>query len=341
MSTATATHHWITRVAAHPESAAGARHRAGREHTARAPGFAARPGLHLHYRGGRTIEHLIFTNIYVGGKTAWAADDVAQIDWALSAAMSDRHLNNVIAQYDADGKTSTTFKPSRFLEGPLPAIVYKDVIEGFVAGLDGSGALSGFDLSTTVFNFMLPRGVVLVDGNSGGHEEHHHEEHNPSGERLRNPALAANDEADDSKHGLGGFHGSVHAKRGSKKETVLYSVGVYAEGRNGIVAFDKPWKSICATFYHELCEARTDPDVEDSIRAGNTAAGDRLLGWYSTRGGEIGDIPIDQAPTLSAVMKEVPLATSGRMVPVQFMWSNAVSGPEGPIAKRHPPAART
>ena len=41
---------------------------------------------------------------------------------------------------------------------------------------------------------------------------------------------------------------------------------------------------------------------------------------------------------LSTVMKEVPLK-SGGTVPIQLMWSNAVSGPEGPIAKKHKPAA--
>jgi len=310
-------------------------YRAGREHAARAAGFPARPGLNLHYFGGRTIEHLTFTNVYLGGKAAWSPDDVKQIDTSLAAAMSDPHLNNVIAQYDADGKTSTTFKPSRFLEGPLPPRVFRDVIEGFVAALDHAGALSGFDLATTVFNFMLPHGIVLVDGSSKGAQEQHE-----SDESHLNPAMAEHDEAVDSKHGLGGYHGSIHAKRGSKTDAVLYAVGVYAQGTNGIVAFDKPWKSICATFYHELCEARTDPDVEDSIRAGDTPAAERLLGWYSPKGGEIGDIPLDEAPTLGAVMQEVPLSSGGHTVPIQLMWSNAVGGPEGPIAKKHKPAAR-
>ena len=318
----------ITSVAAHPTSAAGTHYRAGREHAALAPGFAAKPGLNLHYWGGRTIEHLTFTNIYLGGKAKWHADDVTHIDWALAAAMSDERLNNVMAQYDADGRTSTVFKHSRILEGPLPARVFRDTVEGFVADLDRSGALGGFDPATTVFNFMLPRGIVLVDGNSEGHAERR-EPHAAVGEH--------DSEATDSKHGLGGFHGSVHAKRGAKTDTVLYAVGVYAEGTNGIVAFDKPWKNICATFYHELCEARTDPDVGEAIRTGN----DRLLGWYSARGGEIGDMPIDEARDIKDVMKEVPLTNGGTLVPVQLMWSNAVGGPEGPIAQRHKPAART
>jgi hypothetical protein len=34
-------------------------------------------------------------------------------------------------------------------------------------------------------------------------------------------------------------------------------------------------------------------------------------------------------------MKEVPLADGSGTVPTQLMWSNAVAGPEGPIATPH------
>jgi hypothetical protein len=125
-------------------------------------------------------------------------------------------------------------------------------------------------------------------------------------------------------------------RSGRLKETVYYAVSVYSEGTNGIVAFPHPWQNVCATLYHELCEARTDPDVEDAIRAGATPAGERLLGWYSSRGGEIGDIPMaETGGDLSLVMKEVPLADGSGTVPIQLMWSNAVGGPEGPIAQPH------
>jgi hypothetical protein len=179
---------------------------------------------------------------------------------------------------------------------------------------------------------MLPRGVVLVDGNSTGQARVEAEGDEDAG----NVALRERDEAVDSKHGLGGYHGSIHAKHGAATDTVYYAVGVYSEGGNGIVAFDAPWKNVCATFYHELCEARTDPDVEDAIRAGNDPKANDFLGWYSSQGGEIGDIPLEEAgPNLGAVMKEVPLAAGGGTVPIQLMWSNAVSGPEGPIANPH------
>ena len=128
-----------------------------------------------------------------------------------------------------------------------------------------------------------------------------------------------------SKQGLGGFHGSVHPDR----RTVYYAVAVYSEGTNGIVEFPEPWQNVCATVYHELQEIRTDPDVEDAIRAGDAAGSERFLGWYSPQGGEIGDIEI--------VMQEVPLADGSGKVPVQLMWSNAVGGPEGPISRPHRP----
>jgi hypothetical protein len=145
---------------------------------------------------------------------------------------------------------------------------------------------------------LLPRGVVLVDGEVT------------------------------SEHGLAGYHGSVHADG----RTLYYAVGVYSEGTNGIVAFDEPWKNVCATLYHELQEVRTDPDVEDAIRAGRSPNAVHFLGWYSPDGGEIGDTPIAEADgDLGLVMKEVPLAAGGA-APVQLLWSNRVGGPEGPAA---------
>jgi hypothetical protein len=250
--------------------------------------------------------------------------------------MEDPHLNNVIAQYFKDGKATAAFKPSRVLEGPLPMRVFRDTIEGFVAALDQSNGLSGFNLASSVFCFMLPEGTVLVDGDSTGGAKRH-AEHDEHGGNL---AAHEHDEAADSKHGLGGYHGSIHAQRGSGSDTVYYAVGVYSEGTNGIVAFDKPWKNVCATFYHELQEARTDPDVEDAIRAGNDPHANDFLGWYSPRGGEIGDIPLEEAGAdLGAVMQEVPLVKGGT-APIQLMWSNAVGGPEGPISAKHKAAKR-
>jgi hypothetical protein len=137
---------------------------------------------------------------------------------------------------------------------------------------------------------------------------------------------------------LGGYHGSVHPAR---RVTIYYAIGVFSERRpdgsnNGIVAFDQPWKNVVATFYHELNEARTDPDVEDAIRAGNSPRAVEFLGWTSQEGEECGDFPTTESePDLSLVMKEVSLTNGDGKVPVQFQYSNAVQGPEGPIPQPH------
>jgi hypothetical protein len=219
----------------------------------------------------------------------WQALDRAELDRALAAAMRDRELNNVLTQYFPGTDVTATFAGSKVHEGSLPATVTRDIVEALVPTLD---------LGPSVACLLLPPGAVLVDT------------------------------ADvDSKHGLGGYHGSVKVN-GSER---YYAVAVYSEGDNGIVAFDEPWKNVCATLYHELQETRTDPDVEDAIRLGSEPGADRLLGWYSPRGGEIGDIPMAEAGgNLGRVMQEVPLSDGSGTVPIQLMWSNAVGGPEGP-----------
>jgi hypothetical protein len=118
--------------------------------------------------------------------------------------------------------------------------------------------------------------------------------------------------------------------------SIYYAISVFSETRadgstNGIVAFDRPWKNVVATCYHELNEARTDPDVEDAIRTGQLT----FVGWTSARGEECGDAPIRTASGLESVFREVALTDGSGSVPVQFMYSNAVHGPEGPIPRPH------
>ena len=68
--------------------------------------------------------------------------------------------------------------------------------------------------------------------------------------------------------------------------------------------------------------------MEDVIRTNDSAK----LGWSSTRGGEIGDIPIKEAGTnLALVFQEVELADGSGTVPVQLMWSNKHDGPASHI----------
>jgi hypothetical protein len=266
-----------------------------------APGVAADASLNLRFLGGRTIAQLTFTNVYVGG---WQPDARTLLDHALAAAMADAGLNNVLAQYFPGQTVGATFAGSRTVEEQA-TIFDQSAIEALVTRLDGDGALAGHDPWSTAICLVLAPGAILKHGDVT------------------------------SEHGLGGYHGSVHVRPG---EPVYYAATVYSEGTNGIVAFDEPWKNVCATLYHELQEIRTDPDVEDAIRAGSAPQSERLLGWYSPRGGEIGDVPMAIVQgDIGLVMQEVSLADGSGSVPVQLMWSNAVGGPEGPISRPHSP----
>jgi hypothetical protein len=211
--------------------------------------------------------------------------------------------------------------PSALHEAVLPATVYKDTVEQLATQLHAEGALGEADPASSVINIMLPKGIVLSDEVSPGFAA-------PAGaeeawERRRAGTIKLDpDNAADSGHGLGGYHGSIHLEGGVE---TYYAVGVYSEGSSGIAAFDEPWENVVATFYHELNEARTDPSVEDVNATGNN----NLLGWYSQEGrGEIGDLPINAcAGNLSLVFQEVALADGTGRVPVQLMWSNLASGP--------------
>ena len=293
MSTFTAAAPHLTRVAVAPATPAGRAYA-----DARVAEFPAQPSLNMQDFGGRTLEHLAVTNVFIG---AWDATDREHLDHTLAAAMQDVGLNNVLAQYFGGRRPKTEFRPSRVVDGPLPPRAYKSFVEERIPWLG---------TPDEVVCLCLPQGVILVDGDE-------------------------DDSGPDSQHGLGGYHGSVHTPEG----TMYYAVSVYAERGNGIDAFDAPWKNICAILYHELCEVRTDPDVEDAIRAGHDPHALDLLGWYSPQGGEIGDIPMELSGVdIHAVMQEVVLSDGSGTAPVQLMWSNAVGGPEGPVKRRRPPA---
>jgi hypothetical protein len=288
-----------------------------------AAGFPPRPELNLHYFGGRTIAHLVFANHYLGGNAAWAQADIASIDAALAKAMSDTDLQSVIQQY-YDVPISSRMLPSVVLHGSAQGTIYKDQVEAVVARICRHGALDGADTDSTVINILLPQGVVLVDGFSPGFRPPPGQE--AEHERRRHAVVKVGDQDADSRHGLGGYHGSA---RVTPCGTAYYAVGVYSEAGNGIPIFDQPWKNVAATIYHQLNEARTDPDVDDATRTGDSTR----LGWYSVKGGEIGDIPVKEAGTsLALVFREVDLADGSGAVPVQLMWSNKAEAPAPRIA---------
>lgn len=294
-----------------------------------APGVSPTPAHDLIFHGGHTIADLVFTNLYVGGAGAWKASDIQNIDKALAAAMSDQDLNNVMSQYYPSGNVTSKFKPSQTLGGPPPKVFSQGDVENLVQQLFTDGTLNGFDLKSTVFNFMLPGGTILnTDAAPTGGAI------SAKAEKVRTHLPA--DEEEDSTQGLGGYHGSVHVGSGASAKIIYYAIGVYSENlpdgtANGIPVFDQSWKNVVATFYHELNEARTDADVEDAIRAGNDPSAAKFLGWTSKQGEECGDFPVFEANPLMRVFQEVKLTNGTETVPVQFQYSNHVHGPEGPI----------
>jgi hypothetical protein len=174
--------------------------------------------------------------------------------------------------------------------------------------------LNGVDFDNTVICLFLPPKIVLTTDAADG---------------VGKLKLKGDADEDSSEEGLGGYHGSCHIGN----QRIYFAVGVYSQfvgnNPNGIPVWPDAWKNIVATFYHELNEARTDPDVEDSIRNDN----DHSLGWYANvkGAGEVGDTPMNEAgPNLNLVMVEVPLA-NGMSAPIQLMWSNKVHGPQGPF----------
>jgi hypothetical protein len=131
-----------------------------------APGCPATPAHNLINHGGKTIQDLIFTNFYLGGKSSWKQTDIDTIDQSLAAAMSDSRLNNVMMQYFNNQQITTTFKSSHILPGTKPAEFSQGDVEKLVKSLFQQGALAGFDFTSSVFNFLLPNGTVLTTDTS-------------------------------------------------------------------------------------------------------------------------------------------------------------------------------
>lgn len=283
-----------------------------------ADGSASAASQDLHYRGGKTLQHISYVNLYVGGESAgWKANEVENIENSIAAALNDQNLNNVIMQYFDNQPISATPQPCHPLIGYKPTIVSRGEIQSYLEYLADQNYLRNYDLDTTVFNFLLPTGTILSDA-----------------DQLSGSTPVS--DSSDSSTGLAGYHGSVH----HNKQTLYYSVEVYSEKRsdgsmNGIPVFTEAWKNVCATLYHEICEFRTDPDVEDALRDPNNPVAEKYLGWASDSGLEIGDPPLESGASLRNVITEVPLANGQGIVPVQLIYSNAVHGHEGPIAAPH------
>jgi len=112
-----------------------------------APGARRSPRHDLRFHGGKIIPDLTYTNFYVGGSSSWLQSDIQNIDQALSAGMSDPHLNNVMVQYFHGQPITTTFKPSQILSGSKPSAFSQGDVEALIRQLHAQGRLALFDLS--------------------------------------------------------------------------------------------------------------------------------------------------------------------------------------------------
>ena len=264
-----------------------------------AHGVSPRPLEDLIFHGGKIVPQMRYQNIYCGSSTDWQASDVEKIDTAIAAAMRDKRLNNVMRQYFEGTALSCDPLESLKLADAKPKLFDEPDVQAKIVTLFRAGQIRDSDLDTIIFNLLLPRGTVLALGDSN------------------------------SLNGLGGYHGSLHVQHNGRQVTLYYSANVFSDGDNGIPVFDQPWKNVVGTLYHELNEFRTDADVNDAIQTNDND----FLGWMSRTGRECGDEPIAVAKELDLVFQEVLVASGGK-VPVQFMYSNVVHGPEGPIDQR-------
>lgn len=272
------------------------------EREALAAGVSASPQDDLIFRGGKTLPRMGFQNIYLGHPSDFAAGDVESIDDAITRLIRDEQLQGIIQQYFTGKKLEYDIAPSVIMDENRRNEMDEPDVQNKVIDLFDKNLIVGTDLDRTVFNLILaPDTILRLNGSN-------------------------------SRNGLGGYHGSVHFTRDGQNRTIYYSANVYSAirsgRRNGIPFFNAPWKNVVCTLYHELIESQTDPDVNDAIRLNDR----RFIGFNSRLGQEIGDQPI-AANSLDKVFKEVMTLPGPRATPMQFMFSNAVHGAEGPEEK--------
>src|SRR6202040_604865 len=287
---------WM-RIQARPGSLAEARHyyrkpaqpEGWKEPGAIAGGIPADASADLVFHGGKIVPQMEFQNVFLGGQASWLASDIDSINTAITLAMQDRRLNNVVQQFFNRGvNLSCDPRPLLVLEEAKPVQLDEPDVQHLVARLVQQGKVSDSDLGATIFNLVLPPGTIL---------------------KL---------DQDNSLGGLGGYHGSVDFEHNGRSQTAYYSANVFSQklptGRaNGIPAFDASWKDVVGTLYHEMNEFRTDAAVGEAIRKND----DSLLGWMGAQG-EIGDQPINAAGAagnLSMVFQEILSSTGGGRVP--------------------------
>ena len=114
-----------------------------------APGISPKPLNDLIYHGGKLVPQMEFQNIYLGGQASWKESDIDSIDHAITLAMQDRRLNNVIKQYFVDiASISCDPRPSIILEEDKPAALDEPDVQEKIVGLCRTKKVSKSGLDT-------------------------------------------------------------------------------------------------------------------------------------------------------------------------------------------------
>ena len=158
----------LMRIQARPGSLVEARHyrypqRGWVQPDAIARGIPPDASADLVFHGGKTVPQMEFQNIFLGGQASWQASDIDQINTAITLAMQDRKLNNVVKQYFDSGVNLTCdARPLLVLEEAKPDQLDEPGVQQLVSRLLQQGKVSDSDLGTTIFNLLLPPGSVLI-----------------------------------------------------------------------------------------------------------------------------------------------------------------------------------
>ena len=86
-----------------------------------APGIPPDASADLVFHGGKTVPQMEFQNVFLGGQASWLASDIDSINTAITLAMQDRRLNNVVGQFfDRGVKLTCDPRPLLVLEEAKP-----------------------------------------------------------------------------------------------------------------------------------------------------------------------------------------------------------------------------
>jgi len=120
-----------------------------------ADGITPSPLDDLVFHGGRVVPQMGFQNIYLGSHTDWSSSDIALIDAAITRAMQDRRLNNVMSQYFPGARVSCDAKPSIVLTDKKPVQLDEPDVQAKIVALFNAKTLGDQDIGATLFNLLL------------------------------------------------------------------------------------------------------------------------------------------------------------------------------------------